>query len=228
MSTLRRRLARSPLLTGALARLIAGYLRLCRASSRWQVDGTEDLRAALAEGPVIVLIWHECTLMAPLDWARIGAPLSSLRDTSPVGQVSGAVQARFGLSPAAMAGGASNRAASRDILRRFGRGVSIGLTGDGPTGPARVLKPAALDWARVTGAPVFLYAFAARRHRRLSTWDRMILPLPFTTGLSAYRRWPGALPRHATPAGQAALTLDLAAALTALTDQVAAKVRQGP
>jgi lysophospholipid acyltransferase (LPLAT)-like uncharacterized protein len=219
--TLRRRIARSPGVAAGLAWAIALWLRFCRATTRWQVEGEADLRAALAKGPVILVLWHECTMLAPVDWPRDAGPLSSLRDTSPVGQVSGAVQARFGLLPMAMSGTAQNRNASRQILRRVAEGVSIGLTGDGPLGPARVLKDAPLDWARATGVPVFLYAFGTRRHRRLGTWDRMILPLPFTRGVRLFRRWSDGLPRR--PDDMAALRADLTAALNQLTDQAAAR-----
>jgi lysophospholipid acyltransferase (LPLAT)-like uncharacterized protein len=94
----------------------------------------------------------------------------------------------------------SNRAASRAILRRFGQGISLGLTADGPLGPARQMKPAPAEWARATGRPVFFYAFSVARHRRLSTWDAMMIPLPFTKGAFVYRRWDGTVARRADAA----------------------------
>ena len=213
--TLRSRIEQSDWLAGLLGRLMAGYLRLCNRTTRWTRIGHDDLRAALAQGPVIVVLWHEFSLMAPVHWPVKHGQLSSLRDTSPIGMVSGAVQARFGLDPIAMSARMSNRAASREILRRVQQGKSIGLTGDGPLGPVHVVKDAALDWARATGCPVFVYAYAVKRHRRLKTWDNMLLPLPFTTGISVYQRWQTVVPRRADDATLALLRADLKSALDA-------------
>lgn len=217
--SLRRRLETSPLLIGLVARIMAGWVRFCDATTRWDRRGWDDLQAALASGPVVLLLWHECSAYGMKHWPSHWGPLTSLTDSSPAGRVSGAVQARFGLRPIVMAAKASNRAASREVMRRMGGGISIGLTGDGPTGPARVLKDAGLDWARATGAPVFLYAFGCARQHRLRTWDRMIWPRPFTRGVTLYRRWEGSLPRRATPEEIGAARDSIAAALTGLTEE---------
>lgn len=210
---LRRRIESSALLASVLGRLAAGYLRLCNRTTRWTKIGFSELGEALAKGPVIVVLWHEFALMAAVHWPIRQGQLSTLRDTSPIGMVSGAMQARFGLDPIAMSPKLSNLAASREILRRVGQGTSIGLTGDGPLGPAGVVKDAALDWARATGCPVFVYAFATRRHKRLNTWDKMNLPLPFTQGVSVYQRWHAEVPRRADDATIGALRADLKRAL---------------
>jgi lysophospholipid acyltransferase (LPLAT)-like uncharacterized protein len=219
----RKRLESSDLLAGLLGRMVAGYLRLCNRTTRWTHVGRDDLQQALAQGPVVLVLWHEFSLMAPVHWPVKHGQLSSLRDTSPIGMVSGAVQARFGLDPMAMSAKMSNRAASREILRRVQAGKSIGLTGDGPLGPVHLVKDAALDWARATGCPVFTYAYATRRHKRLNTWDRIILPLPFTRGVSVYQRWAAAVPRRADHAALVTLRTDLKLAL----DRVATVARTG-
>lgn len=215
--SIRKRLESSDFLAGLLGRLVAGYLRLCNATTRWTNIGHADLHAALAKGPVIIVLWHEFSLMAPVHWPVKHGQLSSLRDTSPIGMVSGAVQARFGLDPMAMSAKMSNRAASREILRRVQQGKSIGLTGDGPLGPVHVVKDAALDWARATGCPVFVYAYAIKRHKLLKTWDRMVLPLPFTHGVSVYQRWGPEVPRRADDVAIAVLRADLKVALDAVS-----------
>ena len=218
---LRKRLESSDFLAGLLGRLVAGYLRLCNRTTRWTHLGHDELQAALAQGPVVLVLWHEFSLMAPVHWPLKHGQLSSLRDTSPIGMVSGAVQARFGLDPMAMSAKMSNRAASREILRRVQQGKSIGLTGDGPLGPVHVVKDAALDWARATGCPVFVYAYTVKRHRRLKTWDNMVLPMPFTRGVSVYQRWTVQVPRRADDAALALLRADLKTALDAASARTA-------
>lgn len=222
---LRKRLESSALLTGAVAAMMSAWVRFCDSTTRWERHGWDDLRAALAEGPVVLLLWHECSAFGMKHWPAQWGPLTSLTDSSPMGRVSGGVQARMGLQPIVMESKKANRAASRAALRRLQQGTSIGLTGDGPTGPMRVMKDPGLDWARATGVPVFLYAFDTKRKWRLKTWDRMIWPKPFTRGVSLFARWEGHLPRRASEAEITQARAAIGEALTALTLQAQDLVR---
>ncbi len=186
---LRHRLRSSPMLIGAVARLFAGWIRFCQVTTRWTAVRTDDLTKALQNGPVIVVLWHEHLMMAMPHWSKTGAPMMSLHDTSPIGRVAGAMEARFGFVPIAMSGKESNIAMSRLIKRNIASGISIGITGDGPEGPRRICKTAPLDWARATDAPVFLYSMEMSRCKRLKTWDKMVFPLPFGRGSYGFRRW---------------------------------------
>lgn len=214
MHPLRRRLEQSDRLAGLIGRIAAGYLRLCLWSNRWTRDGFDELRAALAEGPVVIVMWHSRILLAP---AHLGPTvrLTTLRDPSPAGRVSAAMQRRFGMDPIAMSANASNTAASREVLRRLKAGQSVGMTADGPLGPARVMKSAPLDWSRVSGAPLFLFAYACTRQGRLGTWDGMLVPRLFGRGHVGIARWPETLPRRADSATQEQYRAALEAALTA-------------
>jgi len=187
--TLRDRIEHSKILAWCLAWLAGGYLTLCQRTTRWEYTGLDDLKSDLADGPVLLLMWHGRSLLGPVHWPVEAGPLSSLYDASPIGRVSGALQRRRGLQPMEMSNKMSNLAASRVVLRRVRAGVSIGMTGDGPLGPALAVKDAPLEWARVMKRPVYGYAFATRRHRILGSWDNMMLPLPFTTGRVVFARF---------------------------------------
>jgi lysophospholipid acyltransferase (LPLAT)-like uncharacterized protein len=202
--SLRNRIENSKTLARALAWLAGGYLAFCNRTTKWQVDGLEELRAALAQGPVLLVMWHSRSVMGALHWPVADAPLSSLYDSSAIGRVSGALQQRVGLQPMEMSRHRGNRAASRVVLKRLRDGVSIGMTGDGPLGPALMIKDAPLDWARVTGVPVFCYAFSTTRGRRLQSWDRMLMPYPFGRGAVVFAPFDQIVPRQCE-----AETLDL-------------------
>lgn len=190
MKRLRRRLENSRALAEFLAFCVGSYLRLANRTTRWEVEGLDALRRDLAQGPVLLIVWHQRLLMGPLHWPVKVGPLSSLYDSSPIGRVSGAMQRQFGLQAMQMAHKTSNLAASREVMRRVRSGISVGITADGPLGPAFVLKDSALDWARAMGCPVYSYAFSHSRQRRLDTWDTMILPRLFGRGRYVFRRWP--------------------------------------
>lgn len=197
--TFRQRIEHSKVLAWLLASLAGAYLTLCQRTSRWDYRGLDTLKADLVDGPVLLLMWHGRSLMGPIHWPVAAGPLSSLYDASPIGRVSGALQRKRGLQPMEMSNKMSNLAASRVILKRVREGVSIGMTGDGPLGPDRQVKDAPLEWARVMKRPVYGYAFATRRHKILGSWDKMMLPLPFTRGAVVFAAIPLDLPRQSTP-----------------------------
>ena len=207
-------------------RLVASSFRLGLATSRWTVEGDAEFRAALAEGPVIVVLWHEHIALGPHFLTRPGAPFVSVRDPSPAGRVGGVVQARFGMHPIGVRSG-GGPAATRAVLAAARAGRSLALAADGPLGPARVLGPAPLDWARVTGLPVFAFAWASSRMTRAGSWDRMRLPRLFGRGHAVLRRWPEAVPRKPEPHERERLEKSLSALLTEVTDAADRAVGMG-
>lgn len=181
------------------------YLGLCNRRITWKTEGLPELQAALAQGPVLLVMWHSRSVLGALHWPVNDGPLSSLHDKSPVGRVSGALQRRVGLRPIQMSRKGSNRAASRMVLKRAKEGVSIGMTGDGPLGPALAVKDAPLDWARATGMPVFCYAFSVEKGRRLKSWDQMLVPRTYGKGAYVFTQFDGQITRKMTPDEIAAL-----------------------
>ncbi len=187
MPSLSRRLREMPLLRGIVTRLVAFWLRRCRAGVRWRVEGVDAVRALAAKGPVVFVMWHEHLMMCTVHWQQhVGTPMLSVHDTSSIGRLAGELQPLFGSTPMAMSSKTSNLAISRAVMRQARAGVTVGITGDGPNGPVRVLNDAPLDWARITGLPVVVYAWDTARARRLKTWDRLMVPLPFGRGACVF------------------------------------------
>ncbi len=63
------------------------------------------------------------------------------------------------------------------VLRREGRIVIIA---DGSRGPRCKVQPGLLQIAAMTGAPVIPLSFDAKRKWIFNSWDRFVLPVPFT------------------------------------------------
>ena len=216
---LRQHIEQSKFLISLVARIAGAYLSLCNRTTRWEFRGLEELKSELENGPILLLMWHGRLLMAPYHWPLAARSLSSLHDTSPIARVVGALQRQIGLQPMEMSAKLSNIAASRIVLRRVRDGVCIGMAADGPQGPNQQLKDAPLEWARVMRRPIFGYAYAVKRHRILGSWDKMMLPLPFTRGVAVFERFEGSLPTKMDPE----MTEAARAGLTALLDGVAAE-----
>jgi lysophospholipid acyltransferase (LPLAT)-like uncharacterized protein len=57
----------------------------------------------------------------------------------------------------------------------------VGMALDGPRGPRRQAKPGSLWLARTAGVPVLPAFVVPSRAFRLGSWDRSLIPLPFTS-----------------------------------------------
>lgn len=197
MASLRSRLEKSQTLASAVGWLLTFYLRLCQRTIKWEHVGVDALKEELQDGPVVVVLWHGRSLMGPIHWPVEAGQLSTLYADSVIGRVAGSVQRQAGLRPMPFHERNSNLVVSRTVMKRAKEGVSIGLTGDGPLGPALQVKDAPLQWARAVQRPVWVYAFGTSRGRELGSWDSMWLPSPFGRGRIVFERLPIDIPRKA-------------------------------
>ncbi len=62
-------------------------------------------------------------------------------------------------------------------LQKGGSGANIP---DGPTGPARRLKWGTLFLAQRSGVPILPMSFSATHGKKFRSWDRFLLPMPFS------------------------------------------------
>lgn len=222
MPSLRRRIEQSEIPVRILGALATGYLRLCLRTTQWTFEGLDALAADTQTGPVLFAMWHERSLFGPAHWPDDLGELSTLYASSAIGRVGGDMHRRFGRRPMRMSEKQNNAKASREVLKRMKEGISIGMTTDGPQGPARVVNDATLGWAAAMGRPVYCFAFAVKRHKRLKTWDKMMFPLPFTRGHVVFHKWDGQVVRKADANALEQARQSLGAAL----DQSCAKADQ--
>ncbi|MCG2830590.1 MAG: hypothetical protein L6302_06025, partial [Desulfobacteraceae bacterium] len=57
---------------------------------------------------------------------------------------------------------------------------------DGPQGPRFKVKLGIIILARETGYPILPFSYSAKKMKVFSSWDRFILPYPFTKCLGIY------------------------------------------
>lgn len=97
-----------------------------------------------------------------------------------------------------VARGSSTRGGSdafREMLKAFRDGWNISLMVDGPKGPRRVIKPGILLLASATGAPVIPTVVVVKWCIRVNSWDKMIIPIPFSPSVELNGR-PIMIPRN--------------------------------
>lgn len=217
--SLRKKIADSAWFNTAVEGLFAAYIRFAYRTSRWQRSGFEPMDQALKRGePVIVALWHQRLMMSPYLFDTTLGKMCSLTSGARAGRMAGQVQALFGFETIPMSSHKRHVALSREVLGRIRDGYSIGIATDGPRGPARVASTVPLVWARASGKRIFVVSFAARRVIRFPTWDRMMLPAPWTRGVLMCREWDQDVPRKVSEEETERLRVSLQAALNDITD----------
>ncbi len=71
--------------------------------------------------------------------------------------------------------------AKKDFERCLLAGYSGVIAIDGPVGPAFKVKYGSISFSSNTQVPIIPYRVFSSCHFRLPTWDRMLVPLPFST-----------------------------------------------
>ena len=178
-----RRVVRSRRLRGLLCWAIRVYIRFVHATNRWTVEGQEHPRRLREQGRSFILaFWHGRLMMIPMGWQRL-APMHMLISAHRDGRIIADAVRYFGVEsiPGSTRHGGS--AALRTMLKRLEAGDCVGITPDGPRGPATVASSGVVNVARLAGVPIVPVAFATSRRRTLRSWDGFHLALPFGRGV---------------------------------------------
>ena len=148
-------------------------------TTRVEREGQEHfLRFRRDRRPVIFVFWHGQLLPLLYHHRREGAVV--LVSEHADGEYVTRVMHRLGFGTAR---GSSTRGATkglRSLIRAAQEGHDLGLTPDGPRGPARSFQPGALLAAAITGLPIIPVAAGATPAWRLASWDRFLIPKPFS------------------------------------------------
>ncbi len=209
-----------PRLARALLILLGRTLRF---EHSW--EGDPPLPAGTDQPPpgAIVAFWHACMLPAIYYFRTwdVAILISSSFDGELIARVANPLGYR-------VIRGSSTRGAVRGLLgmhEQAGQRAYTVFTADGPKGPPLVAKPGPLLVARRTQQPIYCFYLAPRRAWQLNTWDRMLIPRPFT---KVHLRWSKPISIPATAGGEAmkAFHRQMQAALEATRLEAERRVRE--
>ncbi|KJE36524.1 hypothetical protein UF64_02120 [Thalassospira sp. HJ] len=212
--------------------LAAGYVRLVRLTGRWRTDGGDLPTQYLAEGkPFIVAFWHQRLLMMPYTWRSVGGdhPFRMLISSHRDGEIISRTVAYFGIDTIAGSTGVGKggAAALRQILKALKAGDVVGMTPDGPRGPRMRASDGVIQAARMAGVPIFPLTYSASSRKIFQSWDRFVLPLPFSRGVFHWGA-PVFVDRKLDEVGLEAKRIELEDALTRLTQDTDSKLGLEP
>lgn len=171
-------------LTDKLALFLASwmgplFLYLLGKTLRIDWVGEENLNAIRRENKsVIYAFWHGRMLILAYSHRRrkIHVLISQHRD----GEFIARIIHRLGFVSVR---GSTTRGGSRAIFEMCEKaacGYDLAVTPDGPRGPGFQVHPGTIYIAQRSGMPIVPITNSARRRWTLSSWDRFIIPRPFS------------------------------------------------
>ena len=212
--------------SGILARLAGiaiGALRGTLRVERLHFDRYLGLRARGV--PILFSLWHG-RMFLPIQVHRHQG-IVTMASQSKDGEI---IALWLGRNGYRVVRGSTTRGggeALRQMVRQVRSGIHAALTVDGPKGPPRVVQPGVVQLARLTGAWVLPITYSSARPRFFRSWDRYLLPRPFSRNVVAYGE-PFPIPEEM---GEDAALAKIAGALDAATaeaDRVAGITPPGP
>lgn len=169
------------LLLAIVPRLVWALLSLVGRTWRFEVIAEEGVVPVLSgqrAGAEIYCFWHQCVLPCAFYYRGAGAVI--LISQSFDGELIARVLKMFGFDAVR---GSSSRGAREGLLglkEVIDTGRTAIFTADGPRGPVYQTKMGPIKLAQTTGAPIGAFHLQPERAWVLNSWDRFLVPKPFT------------------------------------------------
>ena len=178
------------LLLAVTPRVVWALLWLLSCTWRFEEIGEEGVtplvrgRGAKAE---IFCFWHQCVLPCTIYFRTTGATILISRSFD--GELITRILELFGFQAVR---GSSSRGAREGLLglkQVIEAGGPAIFTADGPRGPIYQTKMGPIKLAQMTGARIGAFHLEPERAWVMRSWDRFLIPKPFTRICVSWARW---------------------------------------
>lgn len=150
-------------------------------------EGATPLIDGMGAGAEIFCFWHQCVLPCTVYYRRTGATILISRSFD--GELITRILGLFGFHAVR---GSSSRGAREGLLglkQVIEGGTPAIFTADGPRGPIYQTKMGPIKLAQLTGARIGCFHLEPERAWVLKSWDRFLIPKPFTRICVSWARW---------------------------------------
>lgn len=178
------------LVLAIVPRIVWALLSVVGRTWRFDVTGEAGVipvREGKKAGPEIYCFWHQCVLPCAFYFRGSGAVI--LISKSFDGELITRILRMFGFDAVR---GSSSRGAREGLLglaHIIESGRTAIFTADGPRGPIYQTKMGPIKLAQMTGAPIGAFHLEPRRAAILKSWDRFLVPMPFTRICVSWANW---------------------------------------
>jgi lysophospholipid acyltransferase (LPLAT)-like uncharacterized protein len=128
--------------------------------------------------PLIYALWHRCLLACA--WRFRNGPIYILVSQSFDGELIARTVQRLGFVAVRGSSSRDGAVGLRSLQRAYLAGNYCAITADGPRGPSQIAKPGVTQLAQNVNAPVGAIYLHPHRAWTLRSWDRFLIPKPFS------------------------------------------------
>lgn len=162
--------------------LVWALMHLLFLSCRKYIFGRSELDRLIRAngGRAVSASWHRSMLFTAYYFRNFNAALMASRSSD--GELITALLKRFGyvVTRGSSGVGKGGQDALKEFIDHVSGGNVGGLAVDGPKGPPYVTKGGICVAAARTGAPILPHIWTAESNVRVNSWDRTIIPKPFS------------------------------------------------
>jgi len=171
-------------------RIVWSLLWVFGRTWRFEVIAEEGVTPVLfgeKPGPEIYCFWHQCVLPCTVYFRKSNAVILISRSFD--GELITRILKLFGFDAVR---GSSSRGAREGLLglkHVIETGRTAIFTADGPLGPIYQTKMGPIKLAQTTGAPIGAFHLQPERAWVINSWDRFLVPKPFTRIIVSWAQW---------------------------------------
>jgi len=150
-------------------------------------EGVDPMIGGMGAGAEIFCFWHQCVLPCAVYYRKTGATI--LISQSFDGELITRILGLLGFNAVR---GSSSRGAREGLLGLqdvIESGRPAIFTADGPRGPIYQTKMGPIKLAQMTGARIGAFHLEPERAWVMGSWDRFLVPKPFTRIVVSWARW---------------------------------------
>jgi lysophospholipid acyltransferase (LPLAT)-like uncharacterized protein len=170
--------------------VVSALVWICGLTWRFEViaeDGVIPVLYGQRPGPEIYCFWHQCVLPCTVYFRKSLSVILISRSFD--GELITRILLKFGFGAVR---GSSSRGASEGLLglkKVIESGRTAIFTADGPRGPIYQTKMGPIKLAQSTGAPIGAFHLEPERAWTINSWDRFLVPKPFTRIAVSWAQW---------------------------------------
>lgn len=178
------------LILAIVPRLVWALLSLLSRTWRFESiaeEGAIVLPYGQGAGAEIYCFWHQCVLPCTVYFRSTHATILVSRSFD--GELVTRVLRLFGFRTVRGSSSRSARQGLLGLMRVIEDGTPAIFTADGPRGPVYRTKMGPVKLAQLTGAPIGAFHLQPERAWALRSWDRFLVPKPFTRIVVSWSRY---------------------------------------
>ena len=150
-------------------------------------DGVTPVLFGQTAGPEIYCFWHQCVLPCTIYFRKSNAVILISRSFD--GELITRILQMFGFDAVRGSSSRGSREGLLGLKNVIETGHTAIFTADGPRGQIYQTKMGPIKLAQTTGAPIGAFHLQPERAWVMNSWDRFLVPKPFTRIIVSWAQW---------------------------------------